>query len=93
MFNPDNSDTFEMSNVGVEIEFGSGSLLGYFGYDDFTIGGGHDHEIIHIKHQVFGVVMKEHLFDDTFDAIIGLAYNAMADSGSGSTPLFDSMMQ
>jgi hypothetical protein len=36
------------------------------------------------------MVLKEHVFDETFDAIIGLAYPSM---GEGiSTPLFDTMM-
>lgn len=36
------------------------------------------------------MVLEEHVFDETFDAIIGLAYPAM---GEGiSTPLFDTMM-
>ncbi len=39
---------------------------------------------------MFGVVLKEHVFDESFDAIIGLAYPAMADGGS--TPLFDTMI-
>ena len=75
----------------MEIEFGSGSLAGYFGFDDFRVGGGVGYEEIYVKNQSFGIVMEEHVFDDSFDAIIGLAYPGMSD-GIG-TPLFDSMMQ
>lgn len=39
---------------------------------------------------MIGIVLKEHVFDDSFDAIIGLAYPAMSDGGS--SPLFDTMM-
>jgi hypothetical protein len=46
-----------MTSVGVEIEFGSGCLRGYFGYDDFWIGGGENHTQIHVQDQMFGVVL------------------------------------
>lgn len=37
--------------------------------------------------------MKEHVFDESFDAIIGLAYPAMAEHGRpDETPLFDTMI-
>ncbi len=49
VFNPDISSTFEMTNIGVEIEFGSGCLQGYFGYDDFWVGGGENHSKIHVQ--------------------------------------------
>lgn len=44
-----------------------------------------------VKNQTFGLVMDEDTFDETFDAIIGLAYPAMAESAG--IPLMDSMIK
>jgi hypothetical protein len=38
------------------------------------------------------VVIKEQVFDESFDAIIGLAYPAMAEHVGHKKPLFDSMI-
>lgn len=39
VFNPDASSTFSITDEACEIEFGSGTLAGVFGYDDFHLGG------------------------------------------------------
>jgi pepsin A len=91
VYDPTLSGSFVPTDVGCEIEFGSGPLEGFFGFDDIRVGGGNiTHELLHIKDQSFGIVTKESIFDDSFDAICGLAYPAMGE-GIG-TPLFDSMM-
>ena len=91
VYDPTQSSTFVPTDVAVEIEFGSGSLQGYFGFDDFWVGGGEQkHQLIHVQGQSFGIVTREQVFDETFDAIIGLAYPTM---GEGlSLPLFDTML-
>lgn len=39
------------------------------------------------------MVQKQAVFDESFDAIIGLAYPAMAERGNpDETPLFDTMI-
>lgn len=91
VYDPQASSTFIPTDIGVEIEFGSGPLEGFFGFDDVWVGGGQQRsELIHVVKQSFGIVTQESVFDDTFDAIIGLAYPAMGE-GVG-TALFDSMM-
>ena len=68
------------------ITFGSGSLAGHFYVDDMEIGD------ICIKNQKFGnVESQEGIFQGSFEAIIGLAYPALAEQGV--TPVFDNMMQ
>jgi pepsin A len=48
-FNPHSSNTFNITTIDVEIEFGSGPLEGVFGFDDFWVGGGEiKHELIHV---------------------------------------------
>lgn len=44
-----------------------------------------------IEEQTFGLVKKEDAFDDTFDAIVGLAYPAMAEDAG--LPIFDEMIE
>ena len=72
--------------------------MGIFAKDDIWVGGlkgdldGSLSDIIDVKKQVFGVVCKEHLFDYTFDAIVGLAYPQMSNTLDIGTPLFDSMI-
>ena len=44
-----------------------------------------------IYNQLMGVVTEEELFDESFDAILGLAYPSMSDTSIG-LPIFDSMM-
>lgn len=37
-------------------------------------------------------MLEESVLDETFDAIIGLAYPTMANAGHNGVPLFDSMI-
>ena len=86
-FTPEKSNTFFNTSKWTSIEFGSGKLRGYFGYDDFRVGTGANQ--IKVTNQTIGLIVEEHLLDKDYDAIIGLAYPAMANVGS---PLFDSMI-
>ena len=69
------------------IEFGSGSLSGYFIEDVCSLG---DDSAVMQDYQ-FGLVTKQTVFSGRFDAIIGLAYPSMAEPGL--TPFFDAMMK
>lgn len=40
-FDPDLSSTYEPTNLGCEVEFGSGSVRGFFAKDDVAIGAAH----------------------------------------------------
>lgn len=40
--------------------------------------------------QALGLIVEEHVLDKDYDAIIGLAYPAMANTG---LPVFDSMIE
>ena len=71
------------------ISFGIGDLSGHFYSDDLTIGEGE--KAIKIKAQKFGNVEKQNgIFNGGFEAIIGMAYPALAEEGV--TPVFDNMM-
>jgi len=48
--------------------------------------------VILVKNQAFGLVTEEQVFDDSFEAIIGLAYPQMSNSLNVGVPFFDSMM-
>jgi len=89
-FNADTSSTYQDTGEAAKIFFGSGSLEGSFGRDNFHIDNGKGDNII-IKAQTFGLVKKQTTFDETFDAIIGLAYPAMAESAG--IPLMDEMIR
>jgi len=59
---------------GAQISFGSGNLEGHFYVDDMTVGD------IKIKNQKFGnVEQQEGIFNGGFQAIIGMAYPALAE--------------
>lgn len=91
-FTPEKSTSFVKTDLKKSIRFGSGTLSGFFGYDDFRIYTNPSDEstAIHIKNQILGLMVKESLLDSDYDAIIGLAYPKMAAHG---TPVFDSMIQ
>jgi hypothetical protein len=83
------SSTSKASDQAAEISFGSGSLAGHFYTDDMQIGLGEG--AIKIKEQRFGNVEQESgIFMGGFEAIIGMAYPELAESGV--TPVFDNMM-
>jgi len=62
------SDTGEQATI----YFGSGELKGEFGKDSFWLP--QKHGEMEVEQQTFGLVSKQSTFDETFDAIIGLAY-------------------
>lgn len=63
-------------------------MEGHFGEDDFRVGFGENE--IHITGQTLGLIRSIEFMDSTYDAIIGLAYPTMSDSG---LPIFDMMME
>jgi len=78
-----------------QIFFGSGNLAGHFITDDIRLGscdGSKSSGQIHIKNQKFGNVEKQHTIftGSNFEAIVGLAYPALAERGV--TPVFDEMI-
>lgn len=68
--------------------------------DDVSVGcphlgaDGQMHDSMSVKGQVFGLMTKESLLDDSFDCICGLAYPSMANYRDvDALPLFDTMMK
>ncbi|KAK2841104.1 hypothetical protein Q7C36_012683 [Tachysurus vachellii] len=85
-FNPTQSSTFQTNNQALSIQYGTGSMTGYLGYDTVTVGG------ISVQNQIFGLSETEAPFmaSMTADGILGLAYQSIASDGA--TPVFDNMM-
>lgn len=83
------SNTSQSFAQAAKITFGSGELSGHFYTDDLAIGQGE--HAIKIKNQKFGNVEQQTgIFNGEFEAIIGLAYPSLAETGV--TPVFDNMM-
>mmetsp|Transcript_36115 Transcript_36115/g.55462 ORF Transcript_36115/g.55462 Transcript_36115/m.55462 type:complete len:231 (+) Transcript_36115:339-1031(+) len=88
-YRDEKSTTAQSTAQAAEISFGSGSLAGHFYLDDMMIGQGE--HAIKIKNQKFGNVESENgIFNGGFEAVIGMAYPSLAESGV--TPVFDNMM-
>ncbi|KAI5095035.1 cathepsin D precursor, partial [Silurus meridionalis] len=87
MFNPQQSSTFQSTNESISVQYGTGSMTGYMGYDTVTVVGG-----IAVQNQIFGLSETEAPFMGTmtWDGIMGLAYQAI--SSDSATPVFDNMM-
>ncbi|XP_062432141.1 pepsin A-like [Rhea pennata] len=86
-FNPADSSTFESTNDSLSIQYGTGSMTGFLGYDTVTVGS------IRITNQIFGLSETEpgdFFYYTPFDGILGLAFPSIASSGA--TPVFDNMM-
>ncbi|KAK1801411.1 hypothetical protein P4O66_023083 [Electrophorus voltai] len=85
-FNPQQSSTFQNANEALSIQYGTGSMTGYLGYDTVTVGG------ISVQNQIFGLSESEAPFMATMvaDGILGLAYQTIASDDA--TPVFDNMM-
>ncbi|XP_035238658.1 pepsin A-like [Anguilla anguilla] len=86
-FNPGLSSTFRALNTPVSVQYGTGSMTGFLGYDTVNVGGIAD------TNQMFGLSQTEpgtFLYYSPFDGIMGLAYPTI--SASSSTPVFDNMM-
>ena len=83
------SSTAQSTDQAATITFAQGMLAGHFYTDDLAFG--NDANKILIKNQKFGNVEEEKdIFNGDFEAIIGLAYPALAEPGV--TPVFDNMM-
>ena len=89
------SNTATYTPQKAQIFFGSGNLAGHFVTDDIRLGsceGSKSSGQIHIKNQKFGNVERQHTIftGSNFEAIVGLAYPALAERGV--TPVFDEMI-
>ncbi|XP_035237009.1 pepsin A-like [Anguilla anguilla] len=86
-FNPQASSTFQSTNQPLSIQYGTGSMTGYLGYDTVEVGG------ITVPNQIFGLSQTEAAFMAYMaaDGILGLAYPSI--SSSSATPVFDNMMK
>ncbi|NP_001079037.1 pepsinogen 4, group I (pepsinogen A) L homeolog precursor [Xenopus laevis] len=85
-FNPQQSSTFQATNTPVSIQYGTGSMSGFLGYDTLQVGN------IQISNQMFGLSESEpgsFLYYSPFDGILGLAFPSIASSQA--TPVFDNM--
>ncbi|KAE8591647.1 hypothetical protein XENTR_v10018524 [Xenopus tropicalis] len=85
-FNPQQSTTFQATNTPVSIQYGTGSMSGFLGYDTLQVGN------IKISNQMFGLSESEpgsFLYYSPFDGILGLAFPSIASSQA--TPVFDNM--
>ncbi|XP_073542217.1 pepsin A-like isoform X1 [Phyllobates terribilis] len=86
MFNPQQSSTFQATNTPVSIQYGTGSMTGFLGYDTLQVGN------IQVTNQIFGLSETEpgsFLYYSPFDGILGLAFPSLASSQA--TPVFDNM--
>uniref|UniRef100_A0A673APV7 pepsin A n=1 Tax=Sphaeramia orbicularis TaxID=375764 RepID=A0A673APV7_9TELE len=86
-FNPGLSSTYRHNGQPLSIQYGTGSMTGFLGYDTVTVGG------LAVKNQVFGLSETEAPFMQYIhpDGILGLAYPRL--SASRATPVFDNMMK
>ncbi|TUC86171.1 Pepsin A [Bagarius yarrelli] len=86
-FNPQQSSTFKATNQPLSIQYGTGSMTGYLGYDTVSVGS------IQVPHQIFGLSQSEAPFMAYMraDGILGLAYPQL--SASNAEPVFDNMVQ
>ncbi|XP_041936333.1 pepsin A-like [Alosa sapidissima] len=86
-FNPSQSSTFKNSGQSLQIQYGTGSMTGFLGYDTVAVGG------IQVPNQIFGLSQTEAPFMAQMqaDGILGLAYQSLA--ASGAQPVFYNMVQ
>ncbi|KAG9330588.1 hypothetical protein JZ751_023724, partial [Albula glossodonta] len=82
----DQSSTFRYTSRSLSIQYGTGSMTGFLGYDTVGVGG------ISVPNQIFGLSQSEAAFmaNMVADGILGLAFPSI--SSSGATPVFDNMM-
>lgn len=73
-FDPDLSQTFTTSGQELSIQYGTGSMQGYVGYDTVTFGG------ISVTNQGIGLAnqLSDNFQNSPFDGIFGLAYKSIA---------------
>ncbi|KAG8511948.1 Gastricsin [Galemys pyrenaicus] len=87
-FNPSTSSTYSTNGQTFSLQYGSGSLTGFFGYDTLTV------QDIQVPHQEFGLSENEpgaNFVYAEFDGIMGLAYPAL--SAGGATTAMQGLLQ
>uniref|UniRef100_A0A2K5EG18 Gastricsin n=1 Tax=Aotus nancymaae TaxID=37293 RepID=A0A2K5EG18_AOTNA len=87
-FNPSASSTYSSNGQTFSLQYGSGSLTGFFGYDTLTV------QSIQVPNQEFGLSENEpgtNFVYAQFDGIMGLAYPAL--SMGGATTAMQGMLQ
>ncbi|XP_008066666.1 chymosin [Carlito syrichta] len=87
-FDPSKSSTFQNMDKSLSIQYGTGSMEGFLGYDTVTVS-----SIVDL-HQTVGLSTQEpgdFFTYSNFDGILGLAYPSLACEYS--VPVFDNMMQ
>ncbi|XP_007483929.1 gastricsin [Monodelphis domestica] len=87
-FNPSQSSTYSTNGQTFSLQYGSGSLTGFFGYDTMTVQG------IQVPNQEFGLSENEpgtNFIYAQFDGIMGMAYPALAVGGA--TTALQGMLQ
>ncbi|XP_048203744.1 gastricsin [Perognathus longimembris pacificus] len=87
-FNPSQSSTYTTSGQTFSLQYGTGSLTGFFGYDTMTV------QNIQVPNQEFGLSENEPGYTFVyakFDGIMGLAYPGLA--AGGATTALQGMLQ
>ncbi|XP_069879881.1 gastricsin [Dipodomys merriami] len=87
-FNPGQSSTYTTSGQTFSLQYGTGSLTGFFGYDTLTL------QSIQVPNQEFGLSENEPGYTFVyakFDGIMGLAYPGLA--AGGATTALQGMLQ
>ncbi|KAF7463039.1 hypothetical protein GHT09_010590 [Marmota monax] len=100
-FNPSKSSTFSTNGQTFSLQYGSGSLTGFFGYDTLTVSApaatptlDEGVESIQVPNQEFGLSEQEpgtNFVYAQFDGIMGLAYPAL--SAGGATTALQGMLR
>nr|XP_045013695.1 gastricsin [Jaculus jaculus] len=87
-FNPSKSSTYFTDGQTFSLQYGTGSLTGFFGYDTLTVQG------IQVPNQEFGLSENEpgtNFVYAKFDGIMGLAFPSL--SAGGATTALQGMLQ
>uniref|UniRef100_A0A8D0B3S7 Gastricsin n=1 Tax=Salvator merianae TaxID=96440 RepID=A0A8D0B3S7_SALMN len=87
-FNPSQSSTYSTNGQTFFLQYGSGNLAGFFGYDTLTVSN------IVVKNQEFGLSENEpgaNFIYAEFDGILGMAYPSLAVGGA--TTALEKMLQ
>ncbi|XP_008562873.1 PREDICTED: gastricsin-like, partial [Galeopterus variegatus] len=79
LFNPSQSSTYSSDGQTFSLQYGSGSLTGFFGYDTLTV------QSIQVPDQEFGLSENEpgtSFVYTQFDGIMGMAYSDLSVGGA-----------